>query len=192
MDFIMSSEPINKIIAYCWAYVIPYSIVYIGGMGGGTNWSVSALETFQQWMSICVCGFSFCIYCTVSPGSCTWRVCLTLTWEWSLASTYCEWHWQELCHCNPFQAATDSALRPQGCSFHLSGQPPSKRERDAARDQELRSWREWEGHGWPRRGSICTSLNRCISIIMKFLFKNTQEGKKPIPRSRRDSAVGKQ
>ena len=55
MDFIMSSEPINKIIAYCWAYVIPYSIAYIGGMGGGTNWSVSALETFQQWMSMYVC-----------------------------------------------------------------------------------------------------------------------------------------
>ena len=146
MDFIMSSEPINKIIAYCWGYVIPYSIAYIGGMGRGTNWSICPgnIPAVNECVCVCVCVcFWVCLfilyYCTLSPGSCTWRVVPDSHLGMILASTYCEWNWQEFCHCNPFQIATDSALRHHGCSFHLSCQPLSKRERDAARDQELRS-----------------------------------------------------
>ena len=59
MDFIMSSEPINKIIAYCWGYVIPYSIAYIGGMGRGTNWSICPenIPAVNECVCVCVCVF---------------------------------------------------------------------------------------------------------------------------------------
>ena len=60
MDFIMSSESINKIIAYSEVYTILYSITYTGGRGGEAQIGLMpALEAFQQCehacMHVCVC-----------------------------------------------------------------------------------------------------------------------------------------
>ena len=71
----MSSEPINKIIAYCWAYVIPCSIAYIGGTERGTNWSICPgnIPAVNECVCMCVC---VCVYVCVSE--CVFSFCITV------------------------------------------------------------------------------------------------------------------
>lgn len=98
MDFIMSSESINKIIAYSWVYTIPYSATYTGGRGGapiGVCLSWKCSSSVSERVYVCVCVHTHTLFHLRSPVQSVLEAvdeewCLPLTEECSFASTCCE------------------------------------------------------------------------------------------------------